>query len=410
MGIIHKYHIQTEPESGIEGHVLAVEVGEAQVGHQRDVDFAAVVGHLVRETVAPSVVQTGNRGEAAHPKPLDGAVVVVEGKCRHNAGYGVIADRMSPISRRIGERESAENVVEEVVKTDAAAVRGQYWVADVELELVARQPRLPSGFRHAALLVAVEGVDVGRLYVEIGVPGEKRPFALHVAAGILVPILAVHHMLEPHIRPDGTPDQVAVGQAVVEPDIRDQRGEQRLHCSFLVGGHPHSSIGHQQLVPDREFRPDVGHDGEIVVERIVELEFQREEDVVHHRVMVELVMEPKVRVVIVGTGSFIEVGLEVEDAERPESQSQGDPEMAEMVGEFDAVLASEAGLALHVRVWCGEGCGQHQLRLRGQPDAEAVVPNRNLHGLRTVDAAGILSADRPDRQHGQEQKQDNVSF
>ena len=139
MGIIHKHHIQPEPESGVEGHVLAVEVGEAQVGHQRDVDFVAVVGHLVRETVVPSVVQTGNRGETAHPKPLDGAVVVVEGKRRHNAGYGVITDRVGPISRRIGERKSVEKVVEKVVKANAAAVRGQYRVADVELELVARE-------------------------------------------------------------------------------------------------------------------------------------------------------------------------------------------------------------------------------------------------------------------------------
>ena len=217
-------------------------------------------------------------------------------------------------------------------------------------------------------------------------------------------------MLETHIRPDGTPDQVAVGQAVVEPDIRHQRGEQRLHRSFLVGRYPHIAIGHHQLVSDCKLRPDVGHDGELVVERIVELELQRKEHIVYHRVMVELVMEPEVWVVIVGTGRVIEVGFEVEDAERSEGQSHGDPEIAEMVGEFDAVLASEAGLALYVRVWRGEGCGQHQLRLRGQPDAEAVVPNRNIHGLRTGDAVGILSADRPDRQHGHEQKQDDVSF
>lgn len=175
MGIFHQFHIQPEPESGVEGHMLAIEVGEAQVGHQRDVDFAAVAGHFVRETVVPSVVQTGNRGEAAHPKPLDGAVVIVEGKRRHNAGYGVITDRMGPISRRIGERESAEKVVEEVVKADAAAVRGQHGVADVELEFVAREFRLPSGFRHVALLVAVESVDISRLHVEIGVPAEKSP-------------------------------------------------------------------------------------------------------------------------------------------------------------------------------------------------------------------------------------------
>ena len=47
--------------------MLAVEVGEAQVGHQRDVDFTAVAGHFVRETVVPGVVQSGNRGESAHP-------------------------------------------------------------------------------------------------------------------------------------------------------------------------------------------------------------------------------------------------------------------------------------------------------------------------------------------------------
>ena len=166
-------------------------------------------------------------------------------------------------------------------------------------------------------------------------------------------------MLETHVRPDGAPDQVTIGQTVVEPDVRHQGGEQRLHRRILVGRYPHIAIGHHQLVSDCKLRPDVGHDGELVVERIVELELQRKEHIVYHRVMVELVMEPEVRVVIVGTGRIIEVGFEVEDAERPESQAQGDPEIAEMVGEFDAVLTPETGLALHVRVWCGEGCGQH---------------------------------------------------
>ena len=160
------------------------------------------------------------------------------------------------------------------------------------------------------------------------------------------------------------------------------------------------------MVSDCKLRPDVGHDGELVVERIVELELQREEHIVYHRVMVELVMEPEVRVVIVGTGRIIEVGFEVEDAERPESQAQGDPEIAEMVGEFDAILTPETGLALHVWVVGRKGGGQHQLGLGGQPDAEAVVPNRDLHGLSTDNTVGILSADRSHPHSNQQQKTD----
>lgn len=209
-------------------------------------------------------------------------------------------------------------------------------------------------------------------------------------------------MLETHVRPDGAPDQVTVGQTVVEPDIRYQRGEQRLHRSFLVGRYPHIAIGHHQLVSDCKLRPDVGHDGELVVERIVELELQRKEHIVYHRVMVELVMEPEVRVVIISAGRVIEMGLEVEHAECSEGQPQGDPEMAEVVGELDAVLASETRQALHVWVVGRKGGGQHQLGLGGQPDAESVVPNRDLHGLSTDNTVGILSADRPDRQYGQE--------
>ena len=101
--------------------------------------------------------------------------MVIEGKRRYNTGYGIVADGSSPIRRGIDVRESAEKTAEEIVKADIAAVCGQHRVADVELELVARQFRFPGGFRHAALLVAVESVDVGRLHVEIGVPAEKSP-------------------------------------------------------------------------------------------------------------------------------------------------------------------------------------------------------------------------------------------
>ena len=312
---------------------------------------------------------------------------------------------MRPVRWGIDERES-EKTVKEIVKADIAAVRGQHRVADVELELVARQFRFPGGFRHAALLITVESVDISRLHVEIGVPTEKRPFAFHVATRILVTVLAVRHVLESHVRPNGAPDQVAVGQAVVESDVRHQRGEQRLHRRILVGRHPHAPVSHSKLVSHGELRPDVGHDGELVVKRVVELELQREEHVVDHRVMVKLVVEPKVRVVKVGAGRVIEVGLEVEHAERPESQPQRDAEIAEMVREFNAVLAPEARQTLHVWVVGREGGGQHQLGLGGQPDAEAVVPNRDLH-RRIGDSDGIfLSTDRSHPHSNQQQKTD----
>ena len=254
MGITYAYHLQPDPKSGIKGYMLAVEVGKSEVGHPRDVNFSTVSGYLVREPIVPSVVQSSNGRESTHPKPLGQAIVIVKGKCWYKTGYGVFVNGLRPAHRTIVSVIVMEWTVEIVDLTYGTVVETYRRIADIELEFVTRQfrrERLVFMF----LFVSVESVDVGCLQIEVGVAGEKSPFALHVTACIFVLVCAIRHMLEPHIRPDGTTQQVTVGQAVVEADVCNQGCIPASQTDILVGGHPHISFYGLQVISHGKFRP-----------------------------------------------------------------------------------------------------------------------------------------------------------
>ena len=87
---------QPGADAGIEGYMFFVQIGEAQVWHQGEQNLVAMSGDLVGDSVAPGVVDAGDRGESAHPEPFGYTIVVTEGEEGHIAGDGIVAWRLGP--------------------------------------------------------------------------------------------------------------------------------------------------------------------------------------------------------------------------------------------------------------------------------------------------------------------------